>query len=101
MFVSILQTASHTGPLPVQTDTSLFVVTGLANKLLLTKEILDFCGALPIYQTELYTGASNENGTASKHDRQENELEALSHSPCPPLLSTPVQGVPKVRSSTL
>ena len=42
------------------------MVTGPANRRLLTKEILDFCGALPIYNTELVSNPSYENGTASK-----------------------------------
>ena len=34
--------------------------------MVLTKEILDFCGALPIYNTEIIDGADNGNGTISK-----------------------------------
>ena len=65
--IVIPQTASQTGTLPVKTDSSLVTVTGPANRLLLTKEILDFCGALPIYNTEhTKVNPSNGNGTASK-----------------------------------
>ncbi|KAJ7336052.1 hypothetical protein OS493_013427 [Desmophyllum pertusum] len=40
--------ALRAGKLPVETESSLVMMTGPANRLLLTKEILDFCGALPI-----------------------------------------------------
>ncbi|KAJ7336056.1 hypothetical protein OS493_013431 [Desmophyllum pertusum] len=53
--------------LPVETESSLVMMIGPANRLLLTKEILDFCGALPIYNTEhIKVDPSNGNGTASK-----------------------------------
>ena len=66
--IVIPQAASQTGTLPEETDSSLVTVTGPANRLLLTKEILDFCGALPIYYTEhTKVDPSNENGTASKY----------------------------------
>ena len=43
------------------------MMTDPANRNVLTKEILDFCGALPIYSTEVYTDVKNGNGTkASK-----------------------------------
>ena len=63
----IPQAASQTGTLPEETDSSLVTVTGPANRLLLTKEILDFCGAFPIYYTErTKVDPSNGNDTASK-----------------------------------
>ena len=47
------------------------MVTGLANKLLLTTEILDFCGALPIYQTEIRDpGTTSGDGTAGKQTKR-------------------------------
>ncbi|KAJ7336060.1 hypothetical protein OS493_013435 [Desmophyllum pertusum] len=59
--------AFRAGKLPVETESSLVMMTGPANRLLLTKEILDFCGALPIYNTEhIKVDPSNGNGTASK-----------------------------------
>ncbi|KAJ7336058.1 hypothetical protein OS493_013433 [Desmophyllum pertusum] len=59
--------AFRAGKLPVETESSLEIITGPANRLLLTKEILDFCGALPIYKTEhIKVDPSNGNGTASK-----------------------------------
>ena len=43
------------------------LLTGPANRLSLTKEILDFCGALPIYKTEVFKNpVSGEDGTFSK-----------------------------------
>lgn len=40
------------------------LVTGLADRRELTKEILDFCGALPIYKTENSVNPiEDENGT--------------------------------------
>lgn len=38
--------------MPVITKKSLLKVTDLANRSLLTKEILDFCGTFPIYNIE-------------------------------------------------
>lgn len=39
------------------------VVTGLADRRELTKEILDFCGALPIYETDVFENSTmDENG---------------------------------------
>ena len=60
------QAASLTTQLPVETNSHLVAVTGPANRLVLTKEILDSCGALPIYNTEIIEGADNGNGTISK-----------------------------------
>ncbi|KAJ7336054.1 hypothetical protein OS493_013429 [Desmophyllum pertusum] len=63
----IVRAALRAGKLPVETESSLVMMTGPANRLLLTKEILDFCGALPIYNTEhIKVDPSNGNGTASK-----------------------------------
>lgn len=57
--------ASLPRQLPVTTKMSMVMVTGFANRLLLTQEILDFCGALPIYKTEVFnTDASSGNGSA-------------------------------------
>ena len=68
----IPQANLQAGKLPVTTNSDLVVVTGPANRLLLTKEILNFCGALPIYHTELSPWNSTErefdpsNGNASE-----------------------------------
>ena len=54
-------------PLSVVSSSHLVAVTGPANRLVLTKAIIDFCGALPIYNTETIEGvAANGNGTSSK-----------------------------------
>ncbi len=49
------------------------MVSGPANRLLLTQDILDFCGALPIYNTEL--SPSNPAGNAS----ESSTLEMLNY----------------------
>lgn len=49
----------------VEKVTNLVKVTGPANRLLLPKKALDFCGALPIYNTEVIHVM--ENGTGSKN----------------------------------
>ena len=61
-----LQSASQPGQTPVTTQEELVLVTGPANRLVLTKEILDFCGALPIYKTEVFNNPITENGIASE-----------------------------------
>jgi len=61
-----LQAASQPGRISVTTQEQLVLVTGPANRLVLTKEILDFCGALPIYKTKVFNNPINENGTASE-----------------------------------
>ena len=48
----ISQSASQFGQLPVAVREHMTLVTGPADIHELTKEILDFCGALPIYKTE-------------------------------------------------
>ncbi|KAJ7355062.1 hypothetical protein OS493_028279 [Desmophyllum pertusum] len=55
-------------PLPVTTKSNLMTVTGPANRHLLTKNVLDFCGNLPIYNTE-FSPARNDpsNGTTTGH----------------------------------
>ncbi len=77
MFWFALQAAAQPGKLSVTTKPNLMMVTGPANRRLLTKEALDFCGALPIYNTELSPWNSTENdidsssGTASKWTKLE------------------------------
>ena len=46
----------------VITKKSLLKVTGPANRSLLTKEILDFCGTFPIYNIETTEAHFNPNG---------------------------------------
>ena len=42
-------------------------VTGPANRSILTKEVLEFCGALPIYNTEISLAEIDaDNGNASE-----------------------------------
>lgn len=48
----ISQSASQFGHLPVAVREHMTLVTGPADIRELTKEILDFCGALPIYKME-------------------------------------------------
>ena len=42
------------------------MVNGPANRTLLSKKILKFCGAFPIYNTEIFNNPVYENGYASK-----------------------------------
>ena len=62
----ILQSASQANEIPVTTQEHLVLVTGPANRLVLTSEILEFCGALPIYKTQVFNNATNDNGMTSK-----------------------------------
>ena len=60
----ISQAASQSGQLPVTAQEHNAVVTGPADRRELTKEILDFCGALPIYKTENFVNpVKDKNGT--------------------------------------
>ena len=60
----ISQAASQSSQLPVTVQEYTAVVTGLADRRELTKEVLDFCGALPIYKTENSVNpVQDENGT--------------------------------------
>ena len=60
----ISQAASQSGQLPVTAQERNAVVTGPADRSELTKEILDFCGALPIYKTENSVNPiKDQNGT--------------------------------------
>ena len=61
-----VQAASRIDQLPVTTRQSLVMVTGSANRTLLPDQILKFCGALPIYNTEVVSNPIYENGNASK-----------------------------------
>ncbi|CAH3116369.1 unnamed protein product [Porites lobata] len=56
--------ASRIDQLPVTTRQSLVMVTGSANRTLLPDQILKFCGALPIYNTEVVSNPIYENGNA-------------------------------------
>lgn len=62
----MLQAVLQPGKLPVTTKSNVVTVTGPADRLRLTKEVLEFCGALPIYNTELSPSNSAGNGTESK-----------------------------------
>jgi len=61
-----LQSASQRGQNPVTTQEQLVLLTGPANRLELTKEILAFCGALPIYKTEVFNNPISKNGKTSE-----------------------------------
>ena len=63
--LSILQASSLADDLPVVSESYAVILHGKANRLLLTKETLDFCKALPIYKTE-HTKMDPANETASK-----------------------------------
>lgn len=55
------------GKLPVVTKSHMRMVTGPADRSLLTKEVLEFCGYLPIYNTDIiFVGNDPHNGTASE-----------------------------------
>lgn len=62
------QAAAQSGQLPVVTESHLVLVTEPTDRKLLTREILDFCGALPFYNTESIRGQAENagNGTMSK-----------------------------------
>ena len=47
------------------------MVTGPSNRTLLSKEILKFCGAFPIYNTEVVNNPVYDNGYASKSTLKE------------------------------
>ena len=67
--VYILQVSSLADDLPVVTESNVVMINGQANRLLLTKGILDFCEALPIYNTQhtkIDVDPSNVNETISK-----------------------------------
>lgn len=67
--VCILQVSSLADDLPVVTESNVVMINGQANRLLLTKGILDFCEALPIYNTQhtkIDVDPSNVNETISK-----------------------------------
>lgn len=67
--------ASLPTQLPVQTNSHLVAVTGPANRLVLTREILDFCGALPIYNTDTIKGVVNGSGSINYQvDRQKRTV---------------------------
>ena len=50
----ILQATFKPDPIPVVTKRHLVKVTGAADRHLLTKEILDFCGVFPIYNIKQF-----------------------------------------------
>ncbi|KAM7439368.1 hypothetical protein ABFA07_011247 [Porites harrisoni] len=57
-------TVSKPKKLPVVEKSYVVMITGKANRSLLTTEILDFCGFLPIYNTKRYPDTSTTNGAA-------------------------------------
>lgn len=66
--------ASQQGNLPVTTKSTLVIVKGPANRLLLTKDILDFCGSLPIYHTEHYDNSTTGNDESVVVPRRQKRL---------------------------
>lgn len=61
------QAALQTGKLPVLAKSHVVQVTGFADRHLLSKEILEFCGVLPIYNTRIWDSSYDaSNNTASK-----------------------------------
>ena len=44
------------------------MITGKADRTLLTTEILDFCGVLPIYNTKRYPDTSTTSGVAGNEE---------------------------------
>ncbi|XP_068682582.1 uncharacterized protein [Montipora foliosa] len=70
--------ASRGEDVPTVTDSSVEMITGPANRLLLTKKILDFCGSLPIYNTEhTKMDLSHGNGTAIVRNRRQKRQLVL------------------------
>lgn len=75
--------ASQQGKLPVTTKSTFVVVKGPANRLLLTKDILDFCGSLPIYHTEHYNNStSGNNESVVVPRRQKRQLVFVNFKSC-------------------
>jgi len=74
----------ETGKLPVVTESSVVMITGRYDRRFLTKEILEFCGALPIYHTEhIKDDASNGNETTIiRGTRQKRDLIIENHKSC-------------------
>ena len=65
LFNSYQQAALQPGKLSVTTKSHMRTVTGPADRFLLTKEVLEFCGDLPIYNTEIsFAGNDVGNGNA-------------------------------------
>ena len=54
--------------LPVVEKSYVVMITGKADRTLLTKEILDFCGVLPIYNTKRYPDTSTKSGVAGNEE---------------------------------
>ena len=75
MFCVFIPQATSSGSqpkkLPVEEQSYVVMVTDTAKRSLLTKEILDFCGVLPIYNTKLYPDTSTRTGVAG------NELKKI------------------------
>lgn len=61
----VLRAAAQSGRLPVATESHLVLVTEPTDRKLLTREILDFCGALPIYNTESIRGQAENAGNGT------------------------------------
>lgn len=53
------------GKLPIKEKRYMTMVIGSANRSLLTREILDFCGALKILNTKRFSATSKGSGIAS------------------------------------
>lgn len=91
--VCILQVSSLADDLPVVTESNVVMINGQANRLLLTKGILDFCEALPIYNTQhTKIDPSNENETISKQTSFDMFLTPVEQK------TTPRQGSTKQRA---
>lgn len=70
----LTRAASQRDPISDITKETLLKVTGPANRSLLTKEILDFCGTFPIYNTEttephfrVKSNGDKTQGTVTRH----------------------------------
>ena len=67
LFNSYQQAALQPGKLSVNTKSYVRTLTGPADRFLLTKEILEFCGDLPIYKTDIFFAENVQNNdTASE-----------------------------------
>lgn len=60
----IKRATSQSGKLPIETESYAVIVTGHADRSLLDQGILNFCGALPIYNTELAGTKPSTDGAA-------------------------------------
>lgn len=79
----LVQASLQPDPLPVITKRHLVKVTGAADRQLLTKEILDFCGVFPIYNIKQFEINENEtDGSLISHRVTRQVISDADFVPC-------------------